>query len=71
MQESADLQAGKVPAPQIIRISELTGERLEDGPVPIAGSCAVGLFQMLTQIDLDPIIVEERVVDVKQEDNAM
>src|SRR5271166_1970897 len=65
------LKPVKFERAQIIGVAELAGERFEDRPVPVASRCAIRLLQMFTQISLDAIIVEESVVDVEQEDNAV
>src|SRR6516162_3333385 len=55
--------------PEVVGVSELAPELLEDFPIPIARGCPVGLLEVLAQMGLHAIIVDKRVVDVEQEDD--
>ena len=54
---------------QIISISELDEERLEDRPVPVARRRAELPLEMAPEVVLDAIVVQQRVVDVDEEDD--
>jgi len=55
---------------QIIRVAELCPQFLEDHPVALAAGMAEFALQVLTEIGLHGIVVEQRVVDIEQEDGV-
>ena len=56
---------------EIVGIAEFRPQRLEDRPVAVAGVRAEGRCEMRAEVVLDPVIVQQRVVDVEQEDNVV
>jgi hypothetical protein len=44
---------------------------IQDPPIALAGGEAKGAFEMVLQILLDRVVVEQRVVDVDEEDDRM
>ena len=55
---------------EVIGVAELAPQLFENLPIAIAGGGAVGLFEVFAQMRLHPIVVDERVVDVEQEDDV-
>src|SRR5262249_43329772 len=55
---------------EVIGIAELAPQLLKDFPVPVARHRAVGLLEMLAQMSLHAIVVDQRVVDVEQENDV-
>ena len=56
---------------EIVTVTEFREQVLQDPPIAIAGVASVGVVEMVLQILLDAIVVEQRVIDVEQEDNRM
>ena len=54
---------------QVVDVSELVSQLFKNCPVPVARVGPVGLRQVLFQMGLHAIVVDERVVDIKQEDH--
>jgi hypothetical protein len=52
-------------------IAELGEQILQDPPIALAGGEAKRAFEMVLQILLDRVVVEQRVVDVDEEDGWM
>src|SRR5262249_25286909 len=52
---------------EVIDISQFAAQFFKDFPVPVASGRAICLCQVLFKVDLYAIVVEERVVNVKQE----
>ena len=57
--------------PEIVAIAELDEQILQDPPIALAGGEAKGAFEMVLQILLDRVVVDQRVVDVDEEDDRM
>src|SRR6185437_1083055 len=55
----------------IVAITQLREQILQDRPIALAGGSAKSAIEMLLEILLDPIVVEERVVYVEEEDDRM
>jgi len=53
---------------QVVGIAQLPAQRLEQRPVALLALGADLLVQELFQVLGDPVVVEERVVDVEEED---
>src|SRR5262245_19001838 len=54
---------------EVIGISELAPQLFKNLPIPVAGGGPVCLLEVLAQMGLHAIVVDERVVDIEQEDN--
>ena len=55
---------------QVVDVSELVPQFFKNVPVAVARGGPVCLCQMFLQIGLHAVVVDERVVDVEQEDNT-
>jgi hypothetical protein len=55
---------------EIVRIAELVAEPLELVPVALLALRSELLGQITPEVVGDPVVVEQRVVDVKQEDGV-
>src|SRR5215831_3244515 len=55
----------------IVAIAQLGEQILQDSPIAGAGSDPIGLIEMVLQVLLDPVIVEQCVVDIDEEDDRM
>ena len=55
---------------QVVGVSELASEVFKNLPVPIAGGGPVCLLEVFAQMGLHAIVVDQRVVDVEQENNV-
>ena len=53
---------------EIICVAQLTAQLLEDRPVTLCLFGADLRFQMLPQVSRDPVIVEQRIIHIKEED---
>ena len=53
--------------PEIVAITQVVKEPLENGPIPVAASGAAFVQQILFQVFLDAVVVQKRVVDVDKE----
>src|SRR5262249_6952282 len=56
--------------PKIVGVSELAPQIFKNLPIAVARGAPVCLLEMFAQMPLHAIIVEERVVDVEQEDDV-
>ena len=65
------LDAKALQRSQIVAIAEFPKKVLQDSPIAIAGVTSVGAFEMVFQILLYAVVVEQRVVDVDQEDDRI
>src|SRR5512146_999486 len=54
---------------KVIGIAQLRSQLLEDGPIELFTLVTDFLLEMLFQISRDPIIVQECVVDIEQEND--
>src|SRR6185437_10110052 len=63
------LGAVALKRPEIIAIAERVEQLHEDPPIPLARGDAEVELEVILQILLDPIVVEQRVVDVDEEDD--
>ena len=54
---------------QVVDVSELVPQVFKKFPVPVASGGPICLLQVLFQMGLHSIVIDERVVDVEQEDN--
>ena len=54
---------------QVVGIPELLAQPLEDGPVLLSGLVPDGLVEVAPQVGNDSVVVEERVVDIQQEND--
>src|SRR5689334_13913039 len=64
----ARLDAITLQGAKIVGVAELGAELLEDGPVVVPASRAEALLEMPAEVGLNRIVVDERVVDVEEED---
>jgi len=55
---------------QIIDVSQFAAQLLKNYPVSVASDDPVRLFQVLFKMSLHAIVVDERVVNVEQEDDV-
>src|SRR5579884_4152232 len=55
----------------IVAIAQLREQILEDPPVALAGGAAKDALQMVLQILLYPIVVEQRIVHINEEDDRV
>src|SRR5215472_8307032 len=55
---------------QIIDVSQFAAQLLKNFPVSVASDDPVRLFQVLFKMSLHAIVVDERVVNVEQEDDV-
>src|SRR5262249_49226863 len=55
---------------EVIDVSQFAPQFFKDLPIPIASDRAICLLQVFFEISLYPIVVEERVVNVKQEHDS-
>ena len=55
---------------EIIGVAKFVDQLLQDFPVSVARGGPVTLRQMFAEMGLNPIVVEQRVVDVEQKDDA-
>src|SRR6266851_883248 len=55
----------------IVAIAELHEQILQNPPIALAGGEAKGALEMVLQVLLDPVIMEQRVVYVDEEDDRM
>src|SRR5215469_2930931 len=65
------LQAIALQRAEIVRVSELRAQRLEDGPVVVALRAAELAREMCAEVILYRIVVEQCVVDVEQENDRL
>jgi hypothetical protein len=56
---------------QVVRVTEIRAQRLQDCPVSIPVLRAELAFEMSSEIDLHAIVVEQRVVAVEQEHDVI
>jgi hypothetical protein len=54
---------------QVVGIAEFSAKLLEEDPVFLSAIRANFAFEMTLEIDNDPIVVEQRIVDIKQEND--
>src|SRR5205823_12257711 len=62
------LDAVPLQRAEVVGVAELSAQLLEDLPVALGPRLAERLDQMTFQIREDGVVVEQRVVDVQQED---
>ena len=62
------LQAIELQRPEIIDIALCDAQLLEDRPIAVARSLPVLVRHVRPQIGLHPIVVDQRVVDIEQND---
>src|SRR5215475_3760709 len=55
---------------EVIDVSQFAPQFFKDLPIPIASDRAICLLQVFFEISLYPIVVEEHVVNVKQEHDS-
>jgi hypothetical protein len=55
---------------EVVDVTELGAELLEDRPVALGARSTEFALEMLPQVGDDPVVVEQRVVDIEQEDDA-
>src|SRR5579872_1163705 len=55
----------------VVAIAQLRHQILEDPPITIARSDAVSLLDMILEVVLDPVVVDQRVVDIDEKDDRM
>ena len=65
------LDAKALQGSEIVAVAELREQILQDSPIAIAGGASVGALEMVLQILLYAVVVEQRVVDVDQEDDRI
>src|ERR1700720_153821 len=54
---------------KIVAITQLREQILEDSPIANAGGATIGAAQMIFQVLLDPVVVEQSVVNIDQEND--
>src|SRR5271170_7528885 len=65
------LGAKALQGSQIVAVAQYREQILQDPPIAIAGLTSVGAFEVVLQILLHAVVIEQRVIDVYQEDNRM
>src|SRR6476646_7392758 len=65
------LGAKALQGSQIVAVAKFGKEILQELPIAIAGVAPVGAFKVILQILLYAIIVEQRVVNIDQEDDRL
>ena len=65
------LDAVALEGAEIVAIAQLREQILQDPPIAIARGDAIGPLEMVLQVLLDAVVVEQRVVDVDEEDDRM
>ena len=65
------LDAKALQGSEIVAVAEFREQILQDSPIAIAGVASVGAFEMILQILLYAVVVEQRIVDVDQEDDRI
>jgi hypothetical protein len=63
-------EAKPLQGAEVVRVSELGAELLKEFPILMLALLPEVLCQVLAQVLCDTIVVEERVVDVEQEDDV-
>jgi len=56
---------------EIVTIAQIGEELLEDRPVAVAAGRPKLAFEMAPEIGLDAVVVQERVVDIDEEDSRV
>ena len=56
---------------EVVAIAEIHEQLLLDGPVAVPARRPVLALEVLVDVAADPVVVEERVVDVDEKDNRM
>src|SRR5690242_1566225 len=56
---------------EIVAIPKLREQIVENSPVALASSAAVGSLDMVLEVLLDGVVVQERIVDIDQKDSRM
>ena len=56
---------------EIVAVAQIGEELLEDRPVAVAASRPELAFEMAPEIGLDAVVVQERVVDIDEEDSRV
>src|SRR5262249_42090332 len=56
---------------EVISISELREQLFKDRPIAVAAGGAEFAFEMALQIGLDPVVVQQCIVDIDQEDDRL
>jgi hypothetical protein len=51
---------------QIVCITQLGPQLFEDDPIPLLTLMSDFLFEVIREIFCDPIVVQQRVIDIKQ-----
>ena len=65
------LSAVALEGADIIGVAELGPQLVEDRPIAVARGASVALLEMLAQILLDAVVVDQRVVDIEEEDQII
>ena len=55
----------------IVAIAEFREQIVQDSPIAIAGGASIGPLEMVLQVLLDSVVVEQRIVDIDQEDDRI
>jgi hypothetical protein len=56
---------------EIVAITQLREQILQDPPIPVAGGDSEGALEVILKVLLDRVIVEQCVVDIDEEDEGM
>ena len=56
---------------EVVAIAELGEKVFQDAPVAVASDAAIRTLEMIFQVLLNPVVVEQRVVDVDQENDRV
>ena len=65
------LGAKALQCSEIVAVAEFREQVFQDSPIAIARITSVGAFEMVFQVLLYPVVIEQRVVDVEQEDDRV
>ena len=56
---------------KIVAITELCVQVLQDSSVAFTGGATVGLLKMILEVALDPVVVEQSVVNINKDNKGM
>ena len=55
---------------QVIDVSQFFPQFFKDFPIPVASGDSICLLEMLFKVGLHAIVVDERIIDVEEEDGV-
>jgi hypothetical protein len=56
---------------KIVAITELCEQVLQDSPVAFAGRATVGVLKVIFEVTLDPVVVDQGVVNINKENKGI